>query len=99
VVVVGGRFTLARRTRAWQAIDGLRGRGDRFEHRLRRRARRRGLRVEGAMGDFHEHFLHASPRPDPAHGSALWARVRGLYASSSTSHARTSLRKLGRKSR
>jgi len=79
VVVVSGRFTLARRTRAWQAVDGLRGRTETFEARLRRRARRRGLRVEGAMGDFHAHLMSARPASAGAPRAALWARVRGRY--------------------
>jgi len=79
VVVVAGRFSLARRTRTWQVVDGLRGRAESFERRLRRRARRRGLRVEGAMGDFHAHIVPARPGSTPPH-AALWSRVRGLYA-------------------
>ena len=97
VVVVSGRFALARRTRAWKAIEGLRGRADRFEHRLRRRARRHGLRVEGAMGDFREHLVRVKPGVEPAPGAALWARVRGLYAPSPLSLP--AVRRPGRKAR
>jgi hypothetical protein len=79
VVIVSGRFVLARRVRAWKAVEGLRGRSDRFEDRLRRRAKRYGLRVEGAMGDFREHLVRGGAKPASEARGALWDRVRGLY--------------------
>ncbi len=88
VVVVSGRFALARRTRAWKALDGVRGRGDDFERSLRRRARRHRLRVEGAMGDFAAHLVRRPTGPVPIvqpkspPRAALWARVRALYTPS-----------------
>jgi glycosyltransferase involved in cell wall biosynthesis len=84
IVIVSRRFVLARRARAWSALEGLRGRGAAFEARLRRRARFRGLRVEGALGDYHAHLLPAPLAPARAERAALWSRVRGLYAASPT---------------
>jgi glycosyltransferase involved in cell wall biosynthesis len=82
VVILSHRFTLARRTRAWNAVDGLRGRGVHFETRLRRRARFRGLHVESALGDWHTHLHPEVPAGKPSERAALWTRVRGLYTPS-----------------
>jgi glycosyl transferase family 2 len=46
VVVLRGRFLLCRRVRAWQVLDGARGRGAVYERRVLRRAAARRLRVE-----------------------------------------------------
>jgi hypothetical protein len=82
VVIVARRFTVAKRTRAWSAVDGLRGRGATFETRLRRRARFRGLRVESALGDWQTHLHPEAAAGQPSQRAALWTRVRGLYTPS-----------------
>ena len=46
-----GRFVLCRRTRAWQILDGLRGRGESWERRVLRRASAKRLRVETPATD------------------------------------------------
>jgi hypothetical protein len=46
LVILPGRFTVAKRTRALAVLDPTRVRGLGFEHRLARRAMRRGLAVE-----------------------------------------------------
>jgi hypothetical protein len=47
LVIVPGRYVVCRRTRAWRALAGARGRGALYEHRLARSAARHDLRVEG----------------------------------------------------
>jgi hypothetical protein len=84
VVILSRRFTLAKRTRAWSAIDGLRGRGASFERRVRRRARFRGLTVESALGDWQTHLHPPAPASGPPERAALWTRVRRLYTPSPT---------------
>jgi hypothetical protein len=46
VAFIKGRFLLVRRTRAWRALDAVRGRGDVFERRFVRRAVAHRLVVE-----------------------------------------------------
>jgi glycosyltransferase involved in cell wall biosynthesis len=46
IVVVERRYLLCRRTRVWQVLDAIRGRGAVFERRFLRRATMRRLRVE-----------------------------------------------------
>jgi hypothetical protein len=50
LVILPGRFAVARRTRALGVLDPTRGRGPGFERRLARRASRRGLRVDTFAG-------------------------------------------------
>jgi hypothetical protein len=85
VVLVEGRYALARRTRAWKSLAGTRGRGDRFERRLERRALIAGLRVDSSAEERpsaavtpDEHRWTAMPPAFTARAQ-LWGRVIGTY--------------------
>jgi hypothetical protein len=86
VILVEGRYALARRTRVAPVVESIVGREQRFERRLRRRALLADLRVESATGarervDRAGETAHVFPPAAPvlAQRARLWRQVLDTY--------------------